>query len=335
LTTTWQVVSRQWHAFFHQPCDARICAALRVVFSLLVLIHLAVLYPDLDLWFTDQGVLPSDAAEQVARPFAWSLLSFLPPTSTVVHICFWITVTHTVALLVGFFPQLNAFCLFVWLMSFQVRNAILNDGEDTLMRMLAFFLTWVPTSHCLSIHSWLGSRWSRPRVAIGDDATKLNRYAAPGWGLRLVQIEMASMLLSAGLLKLSGDAWFNGTALYYVSRLDDHFGRFPVPDWAFDSPVPVAILTWGVLIAEVAVPVLIWFRETRRPCLIFLLVFHLANEWMMNLFLFHWLMLCGWMAFLDPSDFAWFTRKSRGDVSEEERDAATSAMATDSLAGRI
>src|SRR5262249_33870529 len=130
---------------------------------------------------------------------------------------------------------------FISLMSFQVRNPILNDGEDTLMRMLAFFLTWVPTGHCWSINSWLGLRWPWTAADSAKDAagTATNPYVVSGWGLRLIQFEMTSMLLSSGLLKLSGDAWLNGTALYYVSRLDDFFGRFPVPDWAFDLPWPV------------------------------------------------------------------------------------------------
>jgi hypothetical protein len=31
----------------------------------------------------------------------------------------------------------------------------------------------------------------------------------------------------------------------------------------------------------------------------------------MNLFLFHWLMLCGWLAFVTPADFS-FLRRSSG-----------------------
>jgi hypothetical protein len=117
-----------------------------------------------------------------------------------------------------------------------------------------------------------------------------------------LQIEMAAMLFSAGLLKLAGSEWLDGTALYYVSRLDDFFGRFPTPAWAFDSPWLVAWMTWSVLLGELLVPWLIWFRETRRLCLAVVVMFHIANEWTMHLFLFHWIMLCGWMAFLTADD---------------------------------
>jgi vitamin K-dependent gamma-carboxylase-like protein len=312
LRTTFRAFARGWDEFFHQPCDARICAAVRIAYAALVLTHLAVLYPDLELWFTEQGVLPLEHARKAVNPYAWSLLGFLPGTSAVVHICFWITVAHAVAVLVGFLPRLNALFLFLWIMSFQVRNNLLNDGEDSLMRLLGFFLIWLPSGGCWSVNQLIRWWWTRRRP-IERIASASQRCEAPGWGLRLLQIEMAAMFLSTGLIKLSGESWLNGTALYYVSRLDDYFGRAPVPAWLFDSSWIVALMTWGVLAAELAVPLLIWFRETRRPCLIVLLAFHLANELTMNLFLFHWLMLCGWMSFLAPEDFRWLRWRHRGE----------------------
>ena len=133
----------------------------------------------------------------------------------------------------------------------------------------------------------------------------------PGWPVRLIQIEMAAMFFSSALMKLAGEPWVNGTALYYVGRLDDFFGRFPVPAYLFDTPWTVAVMTWSVVIAEFTIPILIWFKETRRPCLLVLLAFHLANEWTMNLFLFHYLMLCGWISFVTPEDFAWLGRRRK------------------------
>jgi vitamin K-dependent gamma-carboxylase-like protein len=283
-----------------------------------------VLYPDLDLWFTEQGVLPLENSRETVSPYAWSLFWLLGRTPAGVHACYWLTVAHAVALLVGFLPRLNAFFLFLWLVSLQTRNNLINDGEDTIMRLLAFYLIWLPSGRCWSVNalicrsSW-GGRLARPGQPSMNEPSEstppgapLTPYAAPGWGLRLLQIQMAGMMLSTGLVKLSGEAWVNGTALYYVSRLDDHFGRFYVPAWLFDTPWIVALITWSVLAAELAVPILIWFREMRLPCLVILVAFHLANEWTMNLFLFHWLMLCGWIAFLTPADFHWLWRSAEG-----------------------
>ena len=115
----------------------------------------------------------------------------------------------------------------------------------------------------------------------------------PGWGLRLLQIQMCVMLLRRGAVEARA-ARRGSTArrIYYVARLDDYFGRLPIPTWLFDTPWAVALMTWSVLAVELLAPVLLWFRETRRLALVAVVLFHLANEWTMHLFLFHWVMLC-------------------------------------------
>jgi hypothetical protein len=294
LRATCRAVAAGWNEFFHRPGDGRVCAAIRLVYAALVLIHLAVLYPDLERWFTSVGVLPYELSRDTVSSYSWTLLGWLPDTSAAVHTAFWVATGHAVCLLMGLLPRFNAFFLFLWIVSFEVRNEVIMDGEDRLMRMLGFLMIWLPSGQCWSVHSLL-RRWRKKSTAPDD-------CLVAGWPLRLIQIEMAAMFLSSGLLKLSGQAWLDGTAMYYVSRLDDFFGRLPVPAWMFDTPWVVALITWSVLAAELFIPLLIWFRETRLPCLTIVLAFHLANEWTMNLFLFHWLMLCGWMAFLRPED---------------------------------
>ena len=89
-----------------------------------------------------------------------------------------------------------------------------------------------------------------------------------------------------------------------------------MPDWPWDTPWVVALMTWSVLVLELAVPLLIWFRETRRLCLVLLLLFHLGNEWTMHLFLFHWIMLCGWLSFVTADDLRCLgVRNSQGSAA--------------------
>src|SRR5688572_18515195 len=140
---------RAWHWFFHAPCDARVCALVRIAFATLVLVNFAVLYPDLTHWFTAEGVLPQAASREVMSSHAWSLLWLLPDTRAVVETCFWIAIGNSLLLLLGVFPRLNALCLFLWLVSFYSRNSQITDGEDDVFKMIAFCLIWMPS----------GQRW--------------------------------------------------------------------------------------------------------------------------------------------------------------------------------
>ena len=73
LKTTARGLAKGWQEFFHAPCDARVVAAIRIAYAALVLIHLAVLYPDLDLWFTANGLLPLESSKQMASAHSWSI----------------------------------------------------------------------------------------------------------------------------------------------------------------------------------------------------------------------------------------------------------------------
>jgi hypothetical protein len=51
--------------------------------------------------------------------------------------------------------------------------------------------------------------------------------------------------------------------------------------------------------------VLLWLRPTRRAAIAVALVFHLAVESSMNLFLFHWLMILGILSFAEFDELRW------------------------------
>lgn len=297
LRNAWRQVVLGWHRFFYAPLDIRVSAAVRMGFAVLMLVNLAVLYPDLALWFTDDGILPFAAGREATGPFGWSVFWVLPGSAAVVQACFWICTIQTVLLGIGFLSRLNAACVWVWLLSFQNRNPMILDSEDAVMRLVLLCLVLMPCGAAWSVDAWLRRR-------------SVAKSYRPAVGLRLLQLQMCLIFFAAGLWKLGGQPWFDGTALYYVGRLDDFFGRFPTPAWIFDTPWVVALLTWSVIAAELAVPLLVWFRETRRTALLMALCFHLANEYSMHLFLFHWIMLVGWLSFVRAEDFAWLRRRS-------------------------
>jgi hypothetical protein len=306
LAAAWRGIAAGWHDFFQCPRDTRPAALVRIAYAALVLMHWAVLYPDLDRWYADGGVMSATASQAIKNPHTWSLLWALPATSTVVHVCFWIALVNTALLLVGFLSRINAALLLVWLISFQNRNPLILDGEDALMRLLALYLVLMPCGASLSLDSLL---WRR---------TSVDPLLAPGWGTRLLQIQMAAIYFTAALYKLGAEPWLDGTAMYYVARLDDYFGRFPVPTWLFDSRLSVALMTWAVVAGELLVPIFVWFRQTRRWALAVAVLFHLANEWTMHLFLFHWLMLAGWLAFVEPADWQWLGKRAESRAKRAE-----------------
>ena len=282
-----------WHRFFHRPNDPRIPALIRIGYASLVLVNLVAWYPYLEMWYGESGILPRELFERY--PHHWTLHAWLPKGEAILQCCYWVFAIQTLCLLLGFASRFSAVSVFVWLASFQHRNLMILDGEDKVLRLLGFFLIFMPLAEVWSVDAWLLSRRDKPA------SEPYQSHSSP-WAVRMLQFFMVLIMFATGLCKAEGEPWRDGTALYYVARIDDLFGRFPVPHYLFDTPWTVRAMTWSVLYVELVIPFLIWIPKARRFSLLVLLGFHLSNEWAMHLFLFHWIMLCGWMSFLKRED---------------------------------
>ena len=281
-------LGRAWNGFLFAPFDLRIAAWLRIGFALLTLVNLGVLGLDLEFWFGPDGPMPIDASRGIIDPDSHTIFEILPQTSLTLWICYGLALAHTVGLLVGFFPRVQAFGVFFWLLSFHNRHVMIFDGEDQLFRLFALFMVFLPTHRFHSVHSWLRGRRQEPEPA---------RFAT-AWAFRLFQIQTTFVYVGAAWSKWSGSEWRSGIAMWYVTRLDDAWGKYPVPDFLFDSLPMIYLLTWTTLVLEAFLPIGLWVPRTRWFTLIVAVFFHLSLEYTMNLFLFHWLMLVGLLPFI-------------------------------------
>jgi len=107
--------------------------------------------------------------------------------------------------------------------------------------------------------------------------------------------------LSAFAWKTVGTDWINGTALFYTTRLVQ-LQRFPAP--ALENGLLLRFMTWFVLFTELAVGAMVWFRKFRYRVLLLGVGFHLSIEYAMNIPLFQWVILAGYVTFIDPADLS-------------------------------
>jgi hypothetical protein len=196
---------------------------------------------------------------------------------------------HSVLMLLGCYSRFQVAAIFVWLVSFQNRNPLITDGEDTVFRILAFLLIWLPLDAKWSVMSLRGSK-NAHRTPTSKDA----------WALRLIQFQMTVIYASTALCKLEGETWQNGSAVGFVSRMTDNFGRWISPEW-FDLPWITPLATWGTLAVEAFLPFGLWIPKIRWLAIGLAALMHLGIEASMNLFLFQWVMLLGLVSFAGKS----------------------------------
>ena len=281
--------------FVHAPADPHIAATIRIAVGILVFTNFVATASFVELWWSEHGFLPYQASKLVLAKEAWTVFDWLPHTDFVLWTCWSVAAVQAALLAAGVFSRFQAASLFVWLYSFNNRNTMITDGEDTVFRLIMLCLVFLPAAWDV----WSFDAWFRKK--LGKSAPPLR----DGWALRIMQLVMCIVLLSAGLEKLNGNMWWSGTAMYYVMHLDDFFGHYPVPEFVRSSVTISRMLTWPALWIEIGAPILIWFKETRRIALVFIFLLHLGIDYMMNLFLFEWIMLAGWLSHADRTDLDW------------------------------
>jgi hypothetical protein len=319
---TFRRVLRAWDRFLFAPISPVPVAVYRILFGLLVVANVLLLWPEIDVFFGDNGILPMADALRLTGRGRINVLAWLPNTPFWLHTFFVLFLLAALCLTAGLLTRLSAVAVFVALVSVHHRNVFLLNGADTFMRLDAFYLIFTPAGRALSVDRWLQARRARRR---GDTEPLPPPQPAAPWGQRLIQIQLAIAYLATVRLKLMGVTWLNGTAVYYSTRLAE-FDRFPVP-FIFRDPYSIKLSTWGTLVLEFALGALVWFRDLRYPILLAGVLLHLGLEYSMNIPLFQWLMITTYVLFIDPRDVRrglnWLTaRRARRRASEEPAPAA-------------
>jgi hypothetical protein len=136
--------------------------------------------------------------------------------------------------------------------------------------------------------------------------------------MRLLQVHVCIVYLAAGLSKLLGPAWWNGTAVWSVIA-NYEFAPMQWPAYndflrllGQNQLVFATILTsacYFTLFFEIGYPFLIWRPATRWLILGMAIVLHALIGLFMGLKTFSLMMLVMNMAFLKPEEARWLVRK--------------------------
>jgi hypothetical protein len=272
------VIARAWNAwerFWFAPRSLAPLALVRIAFGILVFLWALSVLPDAKTFFGPDGVL----TDPPSRDGAWSLL----------HV--WDSGTAPVVLVVllgigglflaaGVGTRVASVVVFVAFVSLGNRNPFIGNSGDALLRVLSLYMVF--------------AAWA-PRSA---------------WPLRLIQIQVSLIYIGTVWAKLRGHNWPDGDAVAYAFRLED-LARFAVPDVG-SSVFLTNVMTYGVLVVEAALGVLIWVPKLRKWVLLAGVCLHLGIEYRLRVGFFSWTILTTYLAFVPGETaervLAWGTR---------------------------
>lgn len=283
--------TRLWNEFFFRKQSPIPIALFRIAYGMLVIVTLWLLRPDWFNWYGTHAWLSLPTALRLEPGHRVNLFSIIPQTHAWIDAIFWIALGSAVLLTIGLFTRSSSILVFVCLTSIQQRNLYILHGGDTFLRLAGFFLIFAPAGAVLSMDRLI-------RVWHGKE-TRAIQLRSP-WAQRMIQIQLSFMYLVAFLLKIQGPPWLQGTALFYVYHLDE-LRHFPLPSWFF-HPVVLKLGDWLALALEFSLGALIWVKEFRYVLLVLGIMFHLWLEYSLNIPMFQWDILSGYILFIEAND---------------------------------
>jgi hypothetical protein len=249
---------RAWRTFWFDAEPGYTLGIVRITFGLLAFLWSLELGVGLYDKFAVDGIVP----QAPTYPFLWGL--FYVYQSHQAFLIGWIVLmVASVLMIFGWHSRLASVVVFVLIMSFERRNPWIFNSGDALIRILSLYLALSPCGAALSLDQRrrTGTFWSAQKIKM--------------WSLRLLQVQVSIIYIGTVISKLHGDTWQNGTAVSYSLRLEDML-ILPTPHWMTDTPVVANAMTWGTLLVEFAVGVLVWNKRWRTRVLLAGVFLHLT-----------------------------------------------------------
>jgi hypothetical protein len=236
--------------------------------------------------------------------------------------------------LIGFCTRLTAALTWFGSLCYIHRSPTILFGADTMMNILLLYLMIAPSGAALSVDRWIARWWSgakpgmlrrwfafwRRPMASGEEiapsafSVQIQPSVSANIATRLLQIHLCMIYLFAGLAKLLGPSWWNGTALWGVLA---NFEMAPMRfraytsflGWLGSNPLYyglfVTLGTFFTLVFEITYPFLIWRPSLRWFFLGSAILLHGLIGLMMELGTFALLMLAMNMIFLRKEEAYW------------------------------
>ncbi len=294
-----------------QPLSLYAAAVLRIGYGLFYLTFLLREFPHRDeIWGPGAPWTPA-LATALFRQTGWFSVLTLSNSAFYFETCYVTALVVCALFLLGWRTRATSVLFAVVVASFHARAIFMTDGGDNLILLMSLYLT---LTAC-------GRRWSLDarRAALRADRDRPGRRR-PGWstssrwaalgsargilatvshncGMFVIAAQVCLLYGSAGLYKVQGASWQNGTALHYVVNLD-LFRPWPVLSALVDShPLFLSVAGYLTVLLQVAFPFVL-FGRIKYPVLVMLLGMHLGIAVLMGLPLFSGAMIIADAAFL-------------------------------------
>ncbi|MFJ2174051.1 HTTM domain-containing protein [Streptomyces sp. NPDC087851] len=294
-----------------RPVSLYAAAVLRIGYGLLYLVFLLREIPHRDeIWGPGSAWTP-ELAKQLFDQTGWVSILALSDSRAYFEVCYAVAVVTSALFMLGWRTRAVSVLFAVVVASFHARSIFMTDGGDNLILLMALYLVltacgrrWSLDARRARLRATRGRAPKRSADSYGTgyasqlaDARRTLATVLHNCGMFVIAAQICVLYGSAGLYKVQGATWGNGTALHYVLNLD-LFRPWPALSHMADGHMMlIAIVSYLTVLLQVAFPFVL-FGRLKYPVLAMLLGMHVGIGVMMGLPLFSGAMIIADAAFL-------------------------------------
>jgi hypothetical protein len=328
-----------------QPISLYAAAVLRIGYGFLYFAFLVREFPHRDeIWGPGSPWTPA-LARQLFDQTGWASILTLSDSRAYFEVCYAAATVISALFMLGWRTRAVSVLFAVVVTSFHARAIFMTDGGDNLILLMALYLVVTACGRRWS----LDARRARLRASAGkavrlplDQASgELRRHLRDArltvitvlhnCGMLVIAAQVCFLYGSAGLYKVQGASWGNGTALHYALNLD-LFQPWPaLSAMADEHDVLIAIACYLTVLLQVAFPFVL-FGRLKYPVLAVLLGMHVGIAVFLGLPLFSGAMIVADAVFLPDRFYRYLGQLSRRVVPwADVREAQTPTPAEAAL----
>lgn len=280
-----------WRHFWFTPATPEPLALFRILLGALLLQLLLVsIGGDFLNWYGTKSIVDIDTVRQVywtGQPRFDMLVAFTTDQQRLTY--FYSVVVAAFFVMFGFCTRISCIYVALAIISFHHHDPFNINGGDAFVRLMAIYLCFSNCGDCYSIDRFIAKR-KNPQLPVPAKAP---------WAVRMIQIQICIVYFHTFLCKVNGTQWWDGTAVYYATRLED---LMRIPNPLFNSLLFCKLLSWYTLVVEGSMCTLVWIKELRYFVLASALILHLGIDLAINLPVFEWAFIFALVTFVSPED---------------------------------
>lgn len=252
------------------------------------------------------GVIPH---EQFAAQKILSLYR-LSASPLYFEVVFHLGIVVAVLFAIGWRTRLVAVANYLFHYSIYVRNNLVTNGGDNLTIIVQFMLLFATTAAFCSYDS----DRLKSKLAAGERTLwRQVMGAVHNAALLACFLQLASVYMTAGMHKISGEMWNSGTALYYTMRVAE-YNFPPYSEWVYRNAYLVVAFSYLTIFFQVGFFFSQFNRATRIIFILLGLGFHAGIAVFMGLFTFSWFVVSLYPVLISDREYRYVAQWVRAQL---------------------